>query len=318
MRITLIALIALAASSPPRARAAIFGYDSRRAITRLSPFYELGRATAISVLASTEVKRDDGSVDLDVDVLHNFCADENLAGETSSDYACTGFLVAPDLLATAGHCVYAVNTPRHQHRHETGLSCEVFDWLFDFNADESGYVQTTRIPAERFFHCREIIFAAQSETFPFEDYALIRLDRPALGRAPLSISPTGPKAGEKLSMIGHPYGTATKLSDDARVLLDDPLRSQFVANLDAFEGNSGGPVFNSRREVVGILVSGAPIANVYRDQVRQCDRFNRCDDNGEHCAEPDAIVLPGFQRTGSDVQRMAPILDVMAGRLPPE
>lgn len=292
------------------AHAAIFGADNRHTVLPGSPAFELSRATAIAVLSANFSVNKAGLIDLDTGKLENLCSNEPLANEASLDYSCTGFLIAPDLLVTAGHCVYAINTPTQTLEHETKLACETFSWLFDYRAP----VQTKNINPDRLFKCKEIIYARQTETAPFLDYALIRLDRPALGRAPFKLAAKAVASGDAVAMIGYPFGTAARYTDSARVTLNDVRRDSFLTTLDAFEGNSGSPVFNSAREVVGILVGGTPSANTYTPKGLRCERVNRCSEDGTACDVPDTdtSVLPGYQGVGSEVQRIQPILDLIS------
>lgn len=91
------------------ASAAIFGTDDR--VQPSGAFRALARSTALQVPLNF-VSEGNGKLDLDFSALsdrsnYNFCSDEPFASEKVSPIACTGFLVAPDLLVTAGHC--AVN-----------------------------------------------------------------------------------------------------------------------------------------------------------------------------------------------------------------
>jgi hypothetical protein len=49
------------------------------------------------------------------------------------------------------------------------------------------------------------------------------------------------------------------------------------------------------------------------DKPRKCDYYNRCDENGDNCLLPDLNprILPGFQRTGSEVQKIGPVLEML-------
>jgi hypothetical protein len=291
------------------AQAAVFGADNRHAVTETSPALQLARSTAIAVLSANFAVNNKGLIDLDTDRLTNLCSGELMAGEPSLSYSCTGFLVAPDLLATAGHCVYAVNTPNQTLEHETKLACETFSWLFDYQATSSAPAALKNLSPDRLFHCKEIIYARQTERAPFVDYALIRLDRPALGRTPFKISSAPVMVGDAVAMVGYPFGTPVKYTDAARVTLNNLKRDSFLTSLDAFEGNSGSPVFNSAHDVVGILIGGTPSANTYTPRGLSCERVNRCTENGSSCDLPDTdtSVLPGYQGVGSEVQRIEPI-----------
>jgi V8-like Glu-specific endopeptidase len=311
--------VTAAAFFPLLAGAVIFGNDDRHVITSRSPIETLAQATAIAVLNTNYSVHSSGLFDLQVGSLDVLCKDEPLAHEPSLSYSCTGFLVAPNLLVTAGHCVYAVNSPHQELNHESGLACAAFDWYFGFEAKVDGTVQTTGIAANQLYHCKQIIYAVQQEASPYLDYALIELDRPVANVSPLKMTDDKLSAGRTLfvgssvSMIGHPFGTPRKYTDHGHVVLNNSTRSSFITNLDAFEGNSGSPVLDATNSVVGILVGGTPSANTYVDAKNKCERFNRCDEDGTHCLLPDldTSLFPGFQKTGSEVQRIAPVLELL-------
>lgn len=296
---SLIALCALILSSP--SFSAVFGIDNRISIRPGTQGYELSRSTAVAVLSSNfEPSAAPGKIRLNVDKVDElFCPSVRFAKQPSLSYACTGFLVAPDLLVTAGHCM--VNTG--ESRNETELYCKAFSWLFDYNET----LNTENVPAENLFSCKEVIYAVKDEKAPFRDYAVVRLSRPVKGRTPLKMNSQPLKRNETFSMIGHPFGLPAKYSSGAKVLVNNPSRQSFLTTLDAFEGNSGSPVFNSKNEVIGILVGGTPSANTLTNG--RCEILNKCSELGTNCLAPDqdTSVFPGYQGVGSEVQRIAPV-----------
>jgi V8-like Glu-specific endopeptidase len=294
------------------AQAAIFGADTRERVFANSASAPLARATAIAVLSSNQSADGPGLIKLETDPLSELlCSDEKFANDPSLSYSCTGFLVAPDLLVTAGHCM--VNTG--EVRNETGSYCEVYSWLFDFQSDANGKTQLSAISSKRLYSCKKIIYAIREEGAPYRDFALVQLDRPVTDRTPLKLATQPVGQSDQVTMIGYPFGTPAKLSLGAHVLINSTANQAFITNLDAFEGNSGSPVFNARSEVVGILVGGTPMASTKTDTNRSCERYNHCDENGEHCEVPDLLHLPDFQGTGSIVQRIEAVLDLLAGQI---
>ena len=166
------------------------------------------------------------------------CADERFAEQTTLP-VCSGFLVAPDILVTAGHCI-------------TGpKSCSDFAWVFD-------YVEgTEEINPANVYRCKEVIGQRQTlGIFAKKDYAVIRLDRKS-ERQPLAYRKKGSiDKGEPVLVIGHPSGLPLKIADGAEVRVT--TWNTFRADLDTYGGNSGSPVFNESTGLVeGILVSGA-------------------------------------------------------------
>lgn len=290
------------------ANAAIFGVDNRQNLDANSPMQKYARATAVAVLTGNQTIVN-SKLNIDAAPLSEaLCKDERFSSEPSLSYACTGFLVAPDLLVTAGHCV----SNHEEVKNEKEGYCAVFDWMFDYQS-RNGAAQTVGISMDRVYRCKQIVYAIEEDRAPFRDFALVQLDRPVLDREPLKLSTAAVGTGDRVSMIGYPLGLPVKLTDGAKVIVNDLSRQAFVTNLDAFDGNSGSPVFNSTNEVVGILVAGTPSESWVRDEKKSCDILNRCDENGRNClaAGFPGDMIPNFQAIGSDVQRVFPVSDLL-------
>lgn len=153
---------------------------------------------------------------------------------------CSGFLVAEDILVTAGHCVTSMS------------DCTNFRWVFDYTAG------TSKIKKSDVYKCKEVIGRKQTlGLFATKDYAVIRLDRKAEDREPLKFRKRGSvKKNDEIVVIGHPSGLPTKIADGAQVTKE--RFNFFHANLDTYGGNSGSAVFNKKTgEVEGILIQGA-------------------------------------------------------------
>ena len=156
---------------------------------------------------------------------------------------CTGFLVAPDIIATAGHCV---RTMRRLNK---------IRFVFGFHMLDRERARTEFLPDD--VYQGALIVAREEDEDTGADWALVRLARPVRGHAPLPIRTSGKIPNSRaIFVVGHPNGLPTKLADSAKVR-DNRRRAYFVANLDTYGGNSGSPVFDARsRKVEGILVSG--------------------------------------------------------------
>lgn len=152
---------------------------------------------------------------------------------------CSGFLVAPDLVVTAGHCM------------EDSDSCESTQFLFDYKLQYSGEVVDS-VAQDKAYRCREIVKARTGQV----DFAVVRLDRPVTDRAPVKVNNHGTvEEGDLLSITGYPKGLPLKYAAGAQVRFVS--ETDFEANLDSYSGNSGSPVFNQRTgEVEGILIGG--------------------------------------------------------------
>ena len=289
------------------ASAAIFGVDDRVSIRPGTLGYELSRSTAVAVLSSNFEQTTRGKIRLNVDKLDQmFCPSVRFANQSGLGYSCSGFLVAPDLIMTAGHCM--VNTG--ESRNETDTYCKAYSWLFDFNDS----LDTENVSASNHYQCKRVIYAVKDERAPFRDYALVQLTRPVTGRMPLKLSTTEVQSSDRFTMIGHPFGMPSKLSRNARLMVNNTARQSFLTSLDAFGGNSGSAVFNSKNEVVGILIGGTPSSNTVT--TGRCEVLNRCNEAGTNCTAPDndTSLFPGYQGVGSEVQRIGPAARLLRAR----
>lgn len=173
--------------------------------------------------------------------------------------SCSGFLVAKNILVTAGHCV--VNED----------DCAEVSWVFDYKVEYSDQTKVV-VDKSNVYKCRAII-SRKLDGETMNDYAVIELDREALDRAPLKVRSEGtPKKGDRLVVIGHPSGLPTKIADGAAVR--DVGDIFLVTNLDTYGGNSGSPVFSTLTgEVEGILVRGD--TDYIFDEKKDCAVSNR-------------------------------------------
>jgi V8-like Glu-specific endopeptidase len=309
MPISKILITIFVALSSYGAYADIFGRDDRNDVIRTSFKSDLGRPVAVGVLNSLWTDLGNGTSELLADYVSDYmCKDERFNNQPSVSYACSGFLVGPDLLVTAGHC----STHGVEIRNETDKYCEAYTWMFDYRADSD----ISKVENKNIYRCKEIIYAVATEDgVNSHDFALIRLDRPVLDREPLKIASKELRKNDTVTMMGFPMGLPLKFTNNARVFEPSVGRS-FLTNLDAFSGNSGSPVFNARDEVVGVLVAGNPGVSTYTDPKLRCERFNRCDENGRNCKAHQADQQgEGFPYTYSQVQSISYYLDIINNNL---
>ena len=166
------------------------------------------------------------------------CAKERFHDQPTAS-RCSGFLVADNILVTAGHCM------------QTASDCSSASWVFNYKVNSSSQTAVS-VAAIDVFKCKRIIKQALlpgSAT----DFAVIELDRPNTGKA-LKLAKTVPTLGTPIFMIGHPSGLPQKITTNAKVIRVSG--NSFRTDLDAFGGNSGSSVFNTAGEIVGILVNG--------------------------------------------------------------
>lgn len=208
--------------------------------------------------------------------LLQLCPQEIFAKQYSSG-KCSGFLVAPDIIATAGHCV---STPD---------KCTDRRWVFDYLANSKGISPKTT-KRSNIYKCKEILLyrrdkdQASVEMYkrnnvmnPFGDYALVKLDRPVTDRQPLKVRLQGKIEDDaSLVIIGNPLGLPTKIAPGGKVI-NNEQEMFFTTSLDSFAGNSGSAVVNlSTYEVEGILSRGDD--DFVMDEANSCRRYKVCED----------------------------------------
>ena len=179
---------------------------------------------------------------------------------------CSGVLVGPDTIATAGHCM-------------SGNACSRLRFVFGFRLDGANNVRS-HVDADDVYRCSRVIASSTGSA----DYALVQLDRAVNGHDWLEVRSSGKVANNaSLVLMGHPYGMPLKIAAGATVR-QNSASAWFGANLDSYSGNSGSPVINtSTLDVEGILVRGNNDF-VYRNG---CYTSNVCPNTG----------CPGFEES---------------------
>ena len=239
-----------ATSSSQQTQRVIYGEDNRQEVYEFdNPLF---RTLATSTAAMIKRERMPYNVEEGTHILNyrsldvlQYCPTERFF-EQPSVASCSGFLVAPDLLVTAGHCISDM------------LDCEDHYWIFNYELKSNGSLDS-EVRAEDVYKCVEVVEACghNGDCFMMEnDYALVRLDREAEA-APLNFRRKGKtEEGNELVVIGHPLGLPKKIAGGA-VVRKSTSPYYFVANLDTYQGNSGSAVFDAHTaEVEGVLVRG--------------------------------------------------------------
>jgi hypothetical protein len=153
----------------------------------------------------------------------------------------SGFLVGEGIIATAGHMASEEN---------------VKDLRFVFGYKMlDPYKPVIRIPNDYIYKGVKIIRRVRSHKRDGGDWALVKLDRIAVGQPVANLSRKKIFNDQPVYTIGHPCGLPLKYAPGARVR--NVNKTYFEAELDVFCGNSGSPVFSSdTHEVIGMVVRG--------------------------------------------------------------
>ena len=258
----------------------IYGKDNRQDIyeVRSSLHKELAKSTAGMInighfAKSSRANHFDLKLTTSLERGANVCASEAFSEQHTAP-TCTGFLVGPDTIVTAGHCYKSFDTPENV--------CKNFAWVFDYNMKSKTHNPNRDIPIQNVYVCKKVVAAELTESM---DYAVIKLDRPVVGRKPLKFRTSGKiSSSASLVVIGHPTGLPTKVSPGGKVTRNSEA-TRFSTTLDTFHGNSGSAVFDASTGLVeGILIQGK---NDYvpskKDDPKSCMVVNKCDDNGNNC-----------------------------------
>ncbi|AKB51220.1 V8-like Glu-specific endopeptidase [Methanosarcina barkeri str. Wiesmoor] len=257
----------------------IYGVDDRVDVCNLPFGPDRNDADSVVALfrASKVTDNGDGTSSLQINnfgTAKNLCPGERFRNQPTGAF-CSGFLVAPDIIATAGHCVNTGNV--------TNI-CFVFGFRMRDTDNAETAINNTEI-----YRGAELIGRQEIGNGP--DWALVRIDRPVNNHNVVRIRRNGKiNETQALHVIGHPSGLPTKFAGGASVRDNQP-DAFFIANLDTYGGNSGSPVFNSKtHEVEGILVRGDT------DFVRQgtCNVSLVCPSTG--CRGEDCTRTTEFQQ----------------------
>ncbi|MGZ3774534.1 MAG: trypsin-like serine peptidase [Pseudobdellovibrionaceae bacterium] len=156
---------------------------------------------------------------------------------------CSGFLVSPNLLVTAAHCM------------TTDDKCTDNFWVFDYALKNAGDQSYRSVPAKNVYKCKQVV-AKSYKNFGDVDYAIIQLDRPVTDRKVLQMdfNPNSPALDADTFTAGYPSGLPLKVTLNGKILKNSNPQS-FDSDLDIFHGNSGGPVIDRKTGLVLGIVS---------------------------------------------------------------
>lgn len=199
----------------------------------------------------------------------NLCSSEKFIEQRTAAF-CSGILIDSRRVLTAGHCVF------------TAQECENTKIVLGYDY-RLGNAMNYKIPQKNIFNCRRVISAEKMEGLPTEaqqgfDFSIIELDRdaPLPFKATLNIE-DNLQRGDALFTLGYPLGLPKKYAD-GKVTQNRPGGLYFYADIDAYGGNSGSPVFNARTGALeGILISGEEDISPTKEG---CQATHHCDGNG--------------------------------------
>ena len=230
---------ALFTSSP-----VIYGNDDRKEISSIQD----NRFKRLSESVASMIPRQKENLNATV------CEGEAFASQ-SKKASCSGVLVGPDLILTAGHCL------RNLGR------CKDYYWSFDYKLNEEKEVRyecAYAIRPQGYYQNRNL------------DFLLVRLTRRVEERGPISFGDLlSLEKGDEVLAMGNPSGLPLKVM--AGKVIEGVNDGLFKTDTDSFKGNSGAPVFSKKDgQFRGILISGEK--DYEFDSLRNCYFSRKCGD----------------------------------------
>lgn len=222
----------------------IYGQDGRVDVYQASDTLKLLADSTVALIKNSDLTQQGASTLIAGESFANsyqLCSSEKFHEQNTSAF-CSGSLVGPDTVITAGHCITSQS------------DCVNTSFVFGFAVKSAG-VLPTQVSSSEVYRCREIVHRVLENSGV--DYAVIKLDRQVTNHAVLKVRRSGEAAvNDPLLVIGHPVGLPTKITTGGKVR-STANSGYYVTNLDTYGGNSGSAVFNSQTlEIEGILVRG--------------------------------------------------------------
>jgi subtilisin-like proprotein convertase family protein len=223
----------------------IYGDDDRKDLYEVTSSLNKKLAdSTVALLESSHLKALSGSgFSLPTETYGSqqmLCASEPFYEQPAGAF-CSGSLVGPNLILTAGHCI------------KDAMDCANVRFLFGYAVKQSGKYPIS-VASSDVYNCKRIV--SRKLEAAGGDFALIETDRSVMGHEVLKLQRSRvASVGDALTVIGHPSGLPTKVVGGGKVR--SVSSSYFVTNLDTYGGNSGSGVFNAETgEIVGVLVRG--------------------------------------------------------------
>ncbi|HYO93126.1 MAG TPA: FG-GAP-like repeat-containing protein [Polyangiaceae bacterium] len=181
-------------------------------------------------------------------VSGRMCSGQRFASQAAFPSGCTGFMVGPRQIATAGHCFDA-----------TALgSCSAASVVFRWRKDSSGTNPNPNILLEHIYNCASIVRDGRPEG---EDWIVFEVDRnitssTSTPRAPLPLAKGPTTIGALVNVASHFAGLATKWNTDVISDLPSAASPLIRAKVDLTGGSSGAPWIDATNSVMGVFSRG--------------------------------------------------------------
>ena len=200
---------------------------------------------------------------------------------------CTGILIAPDMVLTAGHCLKKNN------------QCKSLVWKFDYPGPEASL--NLRSEAEKkTYRCSHVIRPKNYYQNKRLDFAFVKLVEPVLERNPFSLQEglqdLEIRDSDEIFAFGNPSGFPLKVMK-GEVTVKNEGNLFFKTNIDSYRGNSGAPIFTKKESrLIGLLVSGEK--DFEFDSLKGCYYSKKCLEGEEsNCSGEKAISISNIHES---------------------
>jgi hypothetical protein len=246
----LLVLVASCSQGEPRelgrhSESIIYGRDDRREILEGADSARTRLArSSVALVPAAEFDRllNGGESPLAGERL-GWCPGERFYDQLSLA-ACSGILLAPDLVLTAGHCI------------PEGIGCSGLVYVADYHYDmDGGAPAIGMLDSAR---CESIVVERVDSVLVPEgfDYAVVQLSGPLAGRDLPQFREQAPRLGESVFAVGASAGLPAKITFGSVVNVASLSLGYFDFTGDVFAGGSGSGVYDEGGALLGHHVRG--------------------------------------------------------------
>ncbi|GEM_PF-3293400 len=173
------------------------------------------------------------------------CPDERYKEQLSMRTNCSGILVSPKHLLTAGNCIT-----------EHYCSNDLYYWMFNYDLKEDKPFNIKHRNTN-FYKCEKIVKRYYDPNNAIS-YTLLELKKEVKGVEPVKLRQSGDLSpGEELIVLGHPQGLPLKIADNIQTY--DQNDTHFLLNSDIAGSTRGAAIINAKSyELEGIMIHGTP------------------------------------------------------------
>lgn len=189
------------------------------------------------------------------------CAGDSPKKSARTEGFCSAFLVAPDIMLTASHCL------------DERRPCNAnLSFVFDMRDPQAS------LPESNVYQCKEVLKAGDRKSDGhYGDFALIRLDRPVNGKKAITAVSKKSFVAEKdqLVVVGYPAGLGLR-EGSGPFVFGENLYPATAEVAGAMGGVSGGPVFYKDPRSGACFLAGLVLGY---------DRMDSARKSGTKCAD---------------------------------